>query len=133
MAANTSPIFPLTPRIGGALVGASAVTARTAITGTTGLTLISASGSFGTRWDRIWLKGTGTTLAGLIDIWIYDGTTSRAYEALPVTVVTASTTVDSFETYHDFTTLVLPSTYSLYCSSQVASQLITVWAFGGDY
>ena len=133
MAANQAPIFPLTARVAGVLVGGTALTARTAISGTTGLTLLAASGTFGSRWDQIILSATGTTLAGLINLWVYDGTTSRLFDEYSVTVVTASTTVPGYRLITSYTTLVLPSTHSLYCSSQVGSQLITVFAVGGDY
>ena len=133
MPANTSPIFPLTPRIKSALIGSSALTSRTAITGTTGLTLLTAAGTNGTRIDTIVLKGTGTTIAGQLDLWIYDGTTARLFDSFAVTVVTPSTTVDSFRSRTTYTDLVLASTDSLYISSQVASQLVSVFAQGGDY
>jgi len=134
MAQNTSPIFPLTPRSTGlSVVGAGAITARTAIVGTTGLSLCLAAGANGTRIDSIKMTGTGTTLAGLIDFWIYDGTTSRLYTSQLVAVVVASTTVQQWEAKLSFMDLVLPTGYSLYCSSQVATQLVGVVTAAGDY
>lgn len=134
MAANTTPIFPLTPRNAGlSVVSASAITARTAITGTTGLSLIITAGANGTRIDSLKVTGTGTTIAGLLDFWIFDGTTSRLYTSMLIAAITASTTVQQFEGKLAFNDLILPTGYSLYCSSQVASQLVGVIASGGDY
>lgn len=133
MAANTNPIFPLTPVLASVLVGATALTSRTQITGTTGLTLVHSAGSNGTRYDWLILKGTGTTVAGVLDIWIYDGTTSRIYESVTIPVVTPSTTVDSYFSQLALNPLVLPTGYSIYCSSQVASQLMNVVVQGGSY
>jgi hypothetical protein len=141
MAANTAPIFPLTPVSQGlSVVSASAITARTAIVGTTGLSLCYTAGANGSRIDTIILQATGTTLAGLIDFWIYDGTTSRLiYEAV-VTVVTPNTTTTvgfnmaiATTLFNGGIPLTIPTTYALYCSSQVASQLIGVVTNGGNY
>ena len=140
MAANTSPIFPLTPRsVGLSVIGASAITARTAITGTTGLSLLFSAGVNGSRIDTIILQATGTSLAGLIDFWIYDGTTSRLIYEASVTAVTPSTTTAGFNLVIATTSinggvpLTLPSGSSLYASSQVASQLVGIVTNGGDY
>ena len=140
MAANTSPIFPLTPKSTGlSVVGSSAVTARTAITGTTGLTLLFTAGSNGSRIDTMVVQATGTSLSGLLDFWIYDGTTSRLFYELTITAVTPSTTASGFNSVVNTSNInagvpiTIPSGTSLYCSSQVANQLIGVIVFGGDY
>jgi len=140
MAANTSPIFPLTPVATGlSVIGSSAVTARTAITGTTGLSLCFSAGANGSRIDTIIIQATGTTLAGLIDFWVYDGTTSRMVYEASVTVVTGSTTTAGFNlaisttTFNGGVPLTLPSGSSLYASSQVASQLVGIITTGGNY
>ena len=116
---------------GSAVVSASALTARTNITGTTGLTLVSTAGSNGTRIDAVKLTGTGTTVSGVIGIWIYDGTTSRLYTEVAVPVVTPSTTVATYEATIPLG-ITLPSTHGLYFSSQVASQLVTAHLVGAD-
>lgn len=141
MAANTAPIFPITPVAQGlSVVSASALTSRAAITGTTGLSLCFTAGSNGSRIDTIILQATGTTLAGLIDLWIFDGTTSRLIYETAVTVVTPNTTTTvgfnaniSTTTFCGGVPLTIPSGYALYCSSQVASQLIGVTTVGGHY
>lgn len=135
MAQNTSPIFPGVPRnVGLSVVGASAITARTAITGTTGLSLLFTAGANGSRIDQTTFTATGTTLAGIIDIWVYDGTTSRLLQEVVFTVITPNTTTTVGATsIVSYTNLVLPTGYGLYCSSQVASQLIGAITAGGDY
>lgn len=140
MPANTTPIFPLTPvSTGLSVVNASAITARTAITGTTGLSLCFTAGANGSRIDTSVMQATGTTLAGVMDFWIYDGTTSRLFYEQAVSVVTGSTTVIGLNSAINWTNvnggvpLLLPTGYALYCSSQVASQLIGVLTQGGSY
>jgi uncharacterized membrane protein len=134
MAANTSPIFPAVVRnVGLSVVPNGAITARTAIAGVTGLGLLFTAGANGSRIDQCTLQATGTTLAGLLDFWVYDGTTSRMLSETLVAVVAASTTVAGWTTVVTFTNLVIPSGYGLYISSQVGSQLVGAITTGGDY
>jgi len=133
MAANTSPIFPLTPIIGiGTLTSATAVTSRANISGTTGLVQLTATSTNGTRIDAITVKGKGVTVASCVDIWIYNGTTSFLFDEFDVTAISASTTLDSFSLSRTYSTLVLPPTYQLYISETVQTD-VTVFAFGGQY
>jgi len=134
MAANTSPIFPVAPRSQSmVVVGASALTPRSSVTGTTGLTLCFTPGANGSRVDTIRVNSTGTTLAGNLNFWVYNGTTSNLLTQTLVTAVTASATAAGFSTMLAFTDLVIPTGYALYCSSEVASQLVNTIVSGGDY
>lgn len=133
MPANTAPIFPLSPVIGIAtLTTATAVTSRANITGTTGLVQLTATSTNGTRVDAITITGKATTVASIVDVWIYNGTTSFLFDEILVTAVTASTTVAAFNFTKGYTNLVLPPTYQLYISEQVQTDL-NVTAFGGVY
>ena len=136
MASNTSPIFPLTPIVGIAtLTSATAITSRANITGTTGLVQLTATSTNGTKVDAITVTAKGTTVANIVDIWIYNGTTSFLYAEIAVSAVTPSTTVQAFITTVPFNNLVLPPTYQLYISEQVGttSADLNVMAFGGQY
>ena len=136
MASNTSPIFPLTPIVGIAtLTAATAITSRANITGTTGLVQLTATSTNGTKVDAITVTAKGTTVANIVDIWIYNGTTSFLYAEITVSAVTPSTTVQAFITTVPFNNLVLPPTYQLYISEQVGttSADLNVMAFGGQY
>lgn len=133
MAANTNPIFPLSPIVGiGTLTTATAITSRANITGTTGLVQLTATSTNGTRIDSISIKGKGTTVASIVSIWIYNGTTSFLYDEFDVSAITASTTVDSFSTTRLYQNFVLPPTYQAYISETVQTDL-TAFAFGGAY
>ncbi len=134
MAANTIPIFPVSPVIGvAALSSPSPITSRLNISGTTGLTQLTPTSSDGKRIDRIQVHYNGNSTASTVFIWIYDGTTSYLFDEISISAVTASTTVQAFDTFNNYTTLVLPSSYKLYVSTTVSSQVFTVFAFGGDY
>lgn len=133
MPASTSPIFPNVPIIGIANVtSATPVTTRTPITGTTGLIQLTATSTNGTRVDAITVKATGNSTAGLLDIWVYNGTSSFLYDEIAYGTATANTTVASNVATTTYSTLVLPPTYQLFVSQQVASNC-AVFAFGGQY
>lgn len=133
MAANSLPIFPNAPIIGVAtLTSATVITSRANITGTTGLVQLTATSTNGTRIDAITVTGKGTTVASIVDIWIYNGTTSFLFAEISVAAVTPSTTTAATTSTTTFTTLTLPPTYQLYVSEQVQTDL-NVFAFGGTY
>ena len=133
MPAGTSPIFPQVPIIGTAsLVSNTAVTARTVISGTTGLTQLTANSTNGTRIDAITCKGQGTTVATIMNVWINDGTNSYLYDEIALGAVTANTTVASVSSTINYTNLTLPPTYRLFVSQQVSAN-VTTFAFGGTY
>ena len=136
MASNTSPIFTLTPIVGIAtLTSATAITSRANITGTTGLVQLTATSTNGTKVDAISVTAKGTTVANIIDVWMYNGTTSYLYAEIPISAITPSTTVSAFATTVTFNNLVLPPTYQLYISEQVGttSADFNVMAYGGQY
>lgn len=132
MAANINPIYPNSPVIGIAtLTSATPVTSRANIAGTTGLTQLTPTSVEGKRVDALSVKCKGTSLAGQIGVWLYNGTTSFLLQEIEVEAVTASTTTPSFEASVSVS-LTLPPTYQLFISQTVASDL-TVFAHGGDY
>jgi hypothetical protein len=133
MAANVQPIFPALPSIGiASLTAAAAITSRNNITGTTGLTPLTPVSTNGKRVDAITVSAKGTTTAGAVDLWIYNGTTSFYFASLDITANTASTTNDPLTLTRTFLNLTLPATYQLLVSETVQQDL-NVFAFGGDY
>jgi hypothetical protein len=133
VAANTTPIFVITPHIG--LVRIS--TANTNRDGTGTLGDVFTGTTNGSRIDRITMTATATTTAGMLRFFIFDGTNTRAWQEVQVTAITPSGTVKAF-TYtivSDSPTiplLVLPSTWVLRVGT-VAAETFDVTAFGGDY
>ena len=134
MAVTSTPIFPQTPSMDVAtLTGATAITGRGNITGTTGLVALVPATTNGYRLDSLTLKWKGSSVAGMVGIWVYDGTTSYLWKEFDAgAVVTASTTVGAKEMSTDYTNVVLTSTKSLWVS-QTVSQDLTVFAVGGVY
>jgi hypothetical protein len=133
MAANNAPIFPVAPIVGiASLTSATALTARTNITGTAGLTQLTVATTNGKRVDAITVSAKGTTVAGAVDLWIYNGTTSFYFASIDITANTASTTNDPLTVTRTFANLVLPAACQLFVSETVQQDL-NVFAFGGDY
>lgn len=137
MAANTSPIFPLTPVVGIAVFNAAtAVTART-VTGVTGLIQLIPASTNGVRVDAITVKSTGASASASaatnIFLWVYTGTSNAVLlDEIDLPTVTPQTTTDSAVVSKTYSTLTLPPTYTLYVSETVQSNA-TVFAFGGAY
>jgi hypothetical protein len=133
MPASTSPIFPSAPIIGiASMVSNTAVTSRSVISGTTGLTQLTANSTNGTRIDFIEAQGQGTTVATLINVWINDGTNSYLVDEISLGAVTANTTTAAATNTIAYTKLTLPPTYRVFVSQQVSTN-VTVFAFGGTY
>lgn len=134
MVMTATPIFAQTPRTDVAtLTGTTAITGRGNITGTTGLTALVPTTTNGYRLDNITLKWKASSVAGLVGIWLYDGTTSHLWKEFDAgAVVTASNTVASKEMSTDYDRVVFKPTQSLWVSETV-SQDVTVFAVGGEY
>jgi len=131
--ANTYPVFALTPRCGMAQI----LTANTNRDGTGTLGTVLAAGGNGTRIDLITIKAIVTTTAGMIRLFIHDGTNYRLWKEVAVSAITPSGTVAAFagiltpDTDGDLP-LILPANYSLRASTNNA-ETFNVIAQGGDF
>jgi hypothetical protein len=147
VAANTAPIYPLTPYANSCNLTAVTACATRAPTVTASLaganifSLVPVSTN-GIRIDRIQVQGassaiTATTAAQTVLIWLWDGTTAWVIDEIVVTATIPSTVAPAFNAFHQYTNLVLPSTYALYAATTVTTTATTtaliVTAFGGAY
>lgn len=132
MAANTSPIFPLTPVIGVANIS-TGVTTRT-VSGVTGLTSLVAAGTNGTRLDSVRVMSTATSsTSGKIALWLYAGSgNAQLFYEILVTANTASSTNPGFSYVVSFQDVVIPTGSTLYVSTY-NSEAFNVFAHGGAY
>ena len=110
----------------------TAQTARTNITGTTGLTALTATSTDGTRIDSISIQAAATTAAGLIFIWLFDGTTSRLMDEISMTGATGSATVTGDYRIKYYQNFNVPPTYQLFCSTTI-TQNMNIFAYGGTF
>ena len=138
MAANTAPIFTLTPNVGLAAISATADAASASSgstitpTASSFVTLLTA-GTNGTRVEEVQYTGTGVTVAGLIRLYVYTGSLYYLKDTVIVPVVTPSTTTANWSYTLTYQNLTLKTGETLVVSSTVANQLVNVVALGGDY
>jgi hypothetical protein len=126
-----SPAFVSTPRIG----RCSLSTANTATDGTGTITDLITGVSAGTRVLSINVQGTATTVAALVNIFLWDGTQWDLFDQITISATTGSNTVKGYRLVTAYTDLVLPSaSHKLGATITVAptTGTVRVAAFGGD-
>jgi len=132
---STSAQYASTPKFGSATL----TTADTSLTAPTTVGTIVSAGASGTRIDYIEVQGVATTVAGLINLFIYDGTNYILWNQVPVIAITSSTTAPAFvanlssNSNSNVMPLTLPTGYSLRATTTVAQTGIRVNAYGGDF
>jgi len=132
---STSAQYAATPKVGSATL----TTADTSLTAPTTVGTIITAGSSGTRIDYIEVQGVATTVAGLVNLFIYDGTNYILWQQVPIQAVTSSTTVPAYVANLSSTSnanimpLTLPTGYSLRATTSVAQTGVRVTAYGGDF
>jgi hypothetical protein len=115
-----------------------ASTANTARDGTGTIATIFTAAASGSRIDAINIKAIATTTAGMIRLFIHDGTNARLLGEVPVTALTPSATLPSFEAQLNTNTMtqilpiILPTGFSLRASTNNA-ETFNIIALGGDF
>lgn len=131
---STSAQYASTPKCGVEQVSV----ANTNRDGTGTIVTVFSAGASGSRIDAIDLKAVGTTTAGMIRLFIHDGADARLLTEVPVTAITPSGTLPSWEAQLNTNTmtqvlpLVLPTGYSLRAATNNA-ETFNVIALGGDF
>lgn len=128
----TDPAFASTPHIASGLTPA---TADTSLTTPTNETTIFTAGSNGSKIEEITVVGVGTTVAGLVNIFLYDGSTYWLYDQFATTAVTVSTTAASYRVNRTYANLILKSGWSVRVTTEVVGNqaLHCVTVIGGDF
>lgn len=122
-----SPQFAVTPR----LAVAQASTANTATDGTGTLATVITAASTGTKIYEVVIDAVGNTTAGMVRLFVNDGTNSRLFDEFNISATTISSTVPTFRTSKTYSNLTLPSGYSLRGSTHNA-ETFNIFAFGAD-
>lgn len=131
---STAANYASTPKCGIGQIS----TANTNRDGTGTIGTIFTAGASGSRIDAISLKAVGTTTAGMVRLFIHDGTNARLLTELPVTAITPSATLPAWEAQLNTNSMsqVLPillqSGHSLRASTHNA-ETFNVIAIGGDF
>lgn len=129
------PQFASTINNGAQLLGA----AETNLQVPTTTSILLTAGANGTKVEEVVVEATATsltptTVAGLVYLFLYDGTTYHLFDTITVSAVTASATAAPFRGSKTWTNLVLKSGWSLRASQSIAgnASLLKAHAFGGD-
>lgn len=135
MPANTTPIFPKTPK----LSWGNILTANTAVDGTGTVVAVFTAGANGSRLDTIKCRSLGTNVATVIRVFLNNGLTNATAAnntlymetTLPATTLSQVAALADIEIVMD---LVLPAGYvvNITIGTTVAAGY-QVAAVGGDY
>lgn len=133
MAAGISAVFVASPLSWLGHLSA----ANTARDGTGTLVTIATGGTNGSRIDRINVRASVTTTAGMVRFFIDTGSAIRLIHEIPVTAITPSGTVEAWSAEwvrDDNQPLVLlPSGWMLKASTHNAEAIEILACGGGDY
>lgn len=129
---SATPSFAATVAVGSGLIPG---TADTSLTAPTNVTTIVSGGSSGTAVHELVFQGVGTTVAGVVNVYLYDGSTYHLIDQVLISAVTSSTTAVAWRTRRQYESLFVKSGSSLRVSQTVAGNvsLVKVTAFAGDY
>jgi hypothetical protein len=132
----TTPNFSSTPKC--ASVNITTANANRDGTGTIGT--VFTAGSSGSRIDIINIVATATTTAGMVRLFIHDGTSARLYDEVPVYAVTPANSIPAFSVTLGGNAplstgrypVTIPTGYSLRASTHNAESF-NIHAIGGDF
>lgn len=125
----TSPVFAVTPRIGFAQVS----TANTNYDGTTGTYAdVIIGAATGTRVAEIVIQAAATTTAGMVRLFITDGSTTRMFDEVSVAAATVGATVKGARVSTTYSNLILPNSSWKIIASTHNAVAINIFALGAD-
>jgi hypothetical protein len=107
--------------------------ANTARDGTGTIVTVDTAGASGTRIDDITITATGTTTAGMVRLFLHDGTNARLWREVPVTAITPSATVQAFTATLSNLALVLQTGWSLRAATHNAETFNILVTRAGDF
>jgi hypothetical protein len=107
--------------------------ANTARNGTGTIVTVFTAGASGSRIDDIYITATGTTTAGVVRLFLNDGTNTYLFDEILVTATTPSTTVSVFQAVLLNQAIVLASGWSLRASTNNAETFNIQVTRAGDF
>jgi len=124
----TQPAFATTPRIGMGQV----TTANTNRDGTGTITTILTGVAAGTRINEIVIEATATTTAGMVRLYLHDGTNARLFDEFVVTAITAAASTAVYRATKTYDNLVLSSASWSIRASTHNTETFNVIVLGAD-
>lgn len=128
----TTPVFASAIKVGS---GRLPATLDTSLTAPTNVTTIVTGAAAGTKIEELVFQGLGTTVAGMLNVFLYDGATYHLYDQVAIPAQTSSTTAPAFRTSRQYASLILPTaSWTLRISGTIAGNqsLVETTATGGD-
>lgn len=132
----TTPTFASVPRAASALLGAAETNLQVPTTTST----VFTAGASGSKIEEIVVQASNTTItvttvAGLVYIFLHDGTTFHLFDTMVVSAVSGTATVAPFRTSTRYTNLVIPTTWSVRASQSIAgnASLLKFHVLGADF
>ena len=123
-----APVFAVTPR----LTSVAVATANTNRDGTGTLVSLITGVAAGTRINEVAVQATVTTTAGMVRIYLYDGTNYRLWDEVAIPVATVSASVKGIRVATTYNNLILPSaSWQLFASTH-NGEAFTVTTMGAD-
>lgn len=107
--------------------------ANTARNGTGTIVSVISGAASGTRVDDISIVATGTTTAGVVRLFISDGTNIRLWQEILVTAITPSTTQTVWSATLLNQALLLKSGWSLQASTNNSETFNVIVTRAGDF
>ena len=127
----TAPAYAATPVAWCGLIPSTQDTSNTAPSHVTSL---GSAGANGTKITQIDIIPTATVVAGIVNVFVYDGTTYHLHEPVTIAAATVSATTAPVKATYYYDNLVLPNGWSLAVSNTKASDvsIIEVNAYGAS-
>lgn len=126
---STAPQYAATVKAGSVVIS----TANTNRDGTGTLGTLLTAGASGSRVDDINIVATGTTTAGMVRLFLHDGTNARLVREVPVSAITPSSTVAAFSSELKNLGWLLPTGWSVRVSTALAESFAVTVSRGGDF
>lgn len=112
---------------------AQVTTANTARDGTGTIATVFTAGASGSRIDDVTITAVATTTAGMVRLFLHDGTNARLLREVAVSAITPSGTVAAFTASLTNLALVLQSGWSLRASTHNAETFNVCVTRAGDF
>jgi hypothetical protein len=122
-----NPTFAATPRLDRNNLSA----ANSARDGTGTLVDVCTATGGGVKIESVVVQATATTTAGMVRLFVHDGSTSRLFDEVAVAAVTPSASVAAFRARRVYPDLVLEPGHKLQASTHNAETFV-VHALGGE-
>lgn len=123
------PVFAVTPRIGAVVIS----TAETNFTTITNFGELLTGSSTGTKVQEIVCKAGGTSAAGIVRLYVHDGTTHFFVDEFTISAAAgAGNTTQTTRVSASYNNLVLPGSGHRLRVTTTIAQPIHVTAYGAD-